>query len=236
MEELKTNEDNINEFKTKLMIPTFESTKVAKLLDDDTIIDAKDALKGIGKPNRRHVHSCFLASAYESYSSGGEPYFTTSAPLDAGGKGVCCSDYIFYSSNCCITSRILSLPHLSMIKGETPNYTISCSNRYWNNPIPPMRSLFVTQSTIQHAFPTSQDSKNLKELINKSVMMPYNISPGTTPDNTVYQFWGGIWIPYVQSNQGRVTSWLPNDTFCSSHLALGAEFEVLDQYLSSQWK
>lgn len=236
MEDLRMHEDDSNEFKTKLMIPTFESTKVAKLLDDDTILDAKDALKGIGKPSRRHVHSCFLASAYESYSSGGEPYFTTSTPLDAGGKGVCCTDYIFYSSNCCITSRILSLPHLSMLNGETPNHTVSCSNRYWNNPIPPMRSLFVTQSTIQHAFPSSHDSKNLKELIGKSVMMPYNISPGTTPNDTTCQFWGGVWIPFVQSNQSRVTSWLPNDIFCSSHVALGAEFEVLDQYLSSQWK
>ena len=236
MEDLRMHEDDSNEFKTKLMIPTFESTKVAKLLDDDTILDAKDALKGIGKPSRRHVHSCFLASAYESYSSGGEPYFTTSTPLDAGGKGVCCTDFIFYSSNCCITSRILSLPHLSMLNGETPNHTVSCSNRYWNNPIPPMRSLFVTQSTIQHAFPSSHDSKNLKELIGKSVMMPYNISPGTTPNDTTCQFWGGVWIPFVQSNQSRVTSWLPNDIFCSSHVALGAEFEVLDQYLSSQWK
>jgi hypothetical protein len=138
----------------------------------------------IGRPNRRQVHSCCLASAYESYTSGGEPYFTTSAPLDAGGKGVCCMDYIFYSSNCCITTRILSLPQLNMLKGETPNDTVSCSNKYWNNPIPPVRSLFVTQSTIQNTFPTSRDSKNLKELINKSIMAPYNISPGNNDPKT----------------------------------------------------
>lgn len=236
MEEKKAYDVDDMGFKTNIMIPTFESSKVAKLFDDDTILDAKDALKGIGRPNRRQVHSCCLASAYESYTSGGEPYFTTSAPLDAGGKGVCCMDYIFYSSNCCITTRILSLPQLNMLKGETPNDTVSCSNKYWNNPIPPVRSLFVTQSTIQNTFPTSRDSKNLKELINKSIMAPYNISPGNSPENGVNTFWGGIWVPYVQTNQGRITSWLPNDIFCSSHIALGAEFEVLDQYISTQWK
>jgi hypothetical protein len=77
---------------------------------------------------------------------------------------------------------------------------------------------------------------NLKELINKSIMAPYNISPGNNPENGVNTFWGGIWVPYVQTNQGRITSWLPNDIFCSSHVALGAEFEVLDQYISTQWK
>jgi hypothetical protein len=50
-------------------------------------------------------------------------------------------------------------------------------------------------------------------------------------------FWiGARWLPAPMANPLRShTSWLPNDRFCSSHIALCCEFEVVSEHLSSEW-
>lgn len=49
--------------------------------DGDYILDGRECLEHIGASNPRQVHTLSLRSAYESYSVGGEPIFTTSVPV-----------------------------------------------------------------------------------------------------------------------------------------------------------
>ena len=50
------------------------------------------------------------------------------------------------------------------------------------------------------------------------------------------EFFGGRWANLIQPNPCRYTHLLPNDVYCSSHIALCATFEINDNYLSSQWQ
>ncbi len=50
------------------------------------------------------------------------------------------------------------------------------------------------------------------------------------------EFWGGMWLPPSTDNALRRHNWLPNDRFCSSHMALGVEVAVIADNTCSQWK
>jgi hypothetical protein len=58
--------------------------------------------------------------------------------------------------------------------------------------------------------------------------------PVCTEENAK-KFFGGTWLPYSHENPYRAHTWLPNDTFCSPHAALIAEFTIRDGALSSEW-
>ena len=74
------------------------------------------SLFGVGSRLFDHTHCC--ASAYESYGSAGEPAFTTDYPADPGRRpGASCLDYIFYSGQTMLLTRLLALPPLSQFKG-----------------------------------------------------------------------------------------------------------------------
>lgn len=96
-------------------------------LDDreTVVIDCKEALNRIGVANKRQAHDLLLRSAYESYSSGGEPLFTASQPKAMNKSGTECLDYIFHTNNAIRVERVLSLPLLSQLKGNIPQEPIS---------------------------------------------------------------------------------------------------------------
>lgn len=48
-------------------------------------------------------------------------------------------------------------------------------------------------------------------------------------------FFAGNWLPPPVTNPKLYHNWLPNDTYCSSHLALGVELSIRDESLSSHW-
>jgi len=47
--------------------------------------------------------------------------------------------------------------------------------------------------------------------------------------------WGGQWAPLGTINHQRSNFWLPSEAYPSSHIALGAEFELNDFQLSTMW-
>lgn len=48
-------------------------------------------------------------------------------------------------------------------------------------------------------------------------------------------FWGGRWVPFPQANEQRRSYFLPNDAFCSSHMALYCQIRVDEEFLSTHW-
>lgn len=107
------------------------------------LLDGREVLNHLGAPNKRHIHSMLLRSAYESYGSSGEPMFTVCRPKEKDVLSVECEDYIFYSSAGLVAHKILALPSLCMIRrGETPEerYTITDFCHY--DPFPCLASSF----------------------------------------------------------------------------------------------
>lgn len=95
-------------------------SRVAARLNDDTLMDGQDLFYHVGKPHHRTIHDLCLRSAYEQYSGGGEPLFTTSHPAEGGYSGVQCQDFIFYSRHTMLTRKVLALPDLSTLEGMNP--------------------------------------------------------------------------------------------------------------------
>ena len=60
-------------------------------------------------------------------------------------------------------------------------------------------------------------------------------SSGNSSNKDSY-FFGGRWSAFATLNTERRNHFLPNDSFCSSHLAIGAKFSANGSYLSSQWR
>jgi hypothetical protein len=84
----------------------------ARRADDDLLLDAHEATRGMGVANARSVHALALRSAYERYSVGGEPLFTFSMPAEPAvmpPRGTRCVDYIFYSHVTLGARRVLSV-------------------------------------------------------------------------------------------------------------------------------
>lgn len=71
-----------------------------------------------GARSRRQKHALGLRSAYASYSPGGEPSFTTLSDSMCGTV-----DYIFFSENCLLPVRVLSLPDMSRLKRRDAQHT-----------------------------------------------------------------------------------------------------------------
>lgn len=71
-----------------------------------------------GARNRRQKHALGLRSAYATYSPGGEPSFTTLSDSMCGTV-----DFIFFSANCLLPVRVLSLPEMSRLKRRDAQHT-----------------------------------------------------------------------------------------------------------------
>ena len=206
------------------------SIDFAEYLQDDCFLDAKDVVENIGKQNRRHVHDLFLRSAYESSSCGAEPIFTTSKPSEGKVSGVRCEDYIFYSANAIKVNLILSIPPIIHLNGEDPRQNIMEADPYMNLPY---------QSSLDHFSDNPMNIKldgrrpNAGAITDMKRRLQQKLDESLVNKN---KFYGGTWIPYYRTNCLRNHYWLPNDKFCSDHLAICAEFEFLDSFLSVEWK
>lgn len=76
------------------------------------------ALNVSGARSERQKHALGLRSAYMSYSSGGEPTFTTLSDTYSGTV-----DYIFFSANCLLPLEVLSVPELGSLEGRDVQQT-----------------------------------------------------------------------------------------------------------------
>ena len=221
------NEANYNN--TSSILNDLPSMDFAEYLQDDCFLDAKDVVENLGKPNRRHVHDLFLRSAYESSSCGAEPIYTTSKPSESSVSGVKCEDYIFYSANAIKVNVTLCIPPLMNLNGDDPRQNIIEADPYMRNPYP-ISALHFSDNPMNIKLdgrrPTAGAINDMKRRLKQKL-----------DDNLARKsFYGGTWIPYFRKNCLRNHYWLPNDKFCSDHMALCAEFEFLDSYLSVEWK
>ncbi|CAN0517848.1 unnamed protein product, partial [Scytosiphon promiscuus] len=76
------------------------------------------ALNVSGARSERQKHALGLRSVYMSYSSGGEPAFTTLSDAMSG-----TADYIFFSANCLLPLEVLSLPEMGSLEGRDVQQT-----------------------------------------------------------------------------------------------------------------
>ena len=213
--------------------------ELARQLDDDVILDCSDALSQIGRPNPRQIHGLSLRSAYESYSSGGEPLYTTSQPSGINEEGVRCIDYIFYSCQSLRPVRILSIPLLNELEGD--------------NPLEPVRKIDYYSKSASKVFSDLFDRENKLGGIMAKNDVSYTATKGSTQSksksvNLKSQlqealkhsdgelFWGGSWVPHSTANSRRVHAWLPNDSFASTHVALCVEINLVRGNLACEWR
>jgi hypothetical protein len=120
-----------------------DSSRDAQRLNDDTLLDGAEAVLSLGRADPRQTHNLFLRSAYEAYSSGGEPLFTQSQPAaDGFPSGVACTDFIFYSGLSMYAEQVMSLPHLNQLRGDNPQSLLSRPDPYWREPPPLLRGLY----------------------------------------------------------------------------------------------
>lgn len=209
----------------------------ARFIDDDVILDGSAIMKKIGKPNHRNVHILNLRSAYENYSSGGEPLFTQSMPTATGGSGAICTDYIFFSSNSLVASRVLSLPPLSQLRGDDPRQPVAVLDSNWSSPPPALEPYYNKHNIfgVDHDVlitgkgATAAAVKQATSKIKSQLSSILTAGADTTP---VY---GGFWSYFSSYNPLRTHSWLPNEQFGSSHIAICAEIFVYDDYIAIEW-
>lgn len=236
-----------------------DTSRAARRLNDDTVLDGAELVRNLGRPDPRQKHNLSLRSAYESYSAGGEPLFTQSLPGEGEIPGVACSDYIFYSGHQMFVLDVLSLPHLNQLRGDNPQTSISHADPYWQHAPSFCNSLFNRQSDLQRqaagpkAAATGVFSKSqlaeAKRLLGAA--LERSLAAGgyvdipnrdPVPDLKVKErpptqtYWGGAWMPTPGYNPRRCHSWLPNDTFCSSHMAIGARLDFIEGSVAALWR
>lgn len=203
----------------------------ARKMNDDVIIDLKEAVEAIGKPNRRHVHGLNLRSVYEYYGLAGEPLYTTSVPEKKNNKGVRCLDYIFFSGSSLRPSKILSIPLLSTLSGDNPMEAIMGPDPYWLRPTPTIRDLFDNHHSKLPQLSTKSGKPSKGEL----EAMKRRLADLLKGDIPVTALWGGQWVPFSSPCTTRIHSWLPNDSFASSHISLCAHFQINEDYKATEW-
>lgn len=241
-----------------------DMSRVAARLNDDTLIDGQDLFYHIGKPHHRTLHDLCLRSAYEQYSSGGEPLFTTSHPAEGGYSGVQCQDFIFYSQHTMLTRKVLALPDLSMLEGMNPRETLCRADPWSPQPSGVMAGCFDHGKQFEPkngygntaAGRASIDTakRELREKLKESFDL-FNRKPGQdsgyeealggreehgeSPTISSYltnpTYWTGIFAPLVDRNERKTMHWLPNDEYNSAHLALVAHVGFIDGALGNEW-
>lgn len=238
-----------------------DEARVAQRLNDDTLLDGAETVLYVGRADPRQTHNLFLRSAYENYSSGGEPLFTQSFPANDGSPcGVACSDYIFYSAQSMYAEEVLSLPCINQLRGDNPQCLLSRADPYWKDPPPLVRGMYNKHlASIKFQQPSSASAsatfskqqiaeakRQLEALLNtsfnaggvKDKVGPQKGMPDkkeaevSKPDS----FWAGIWLANPSYNPLRSHFWLPNDTFVSSHLALAVSLQFIEGQVATLWK
>lgn len=219
------------------------SVSLARDWNDDAVMDGKEVLRSVGRPNKRQVHYLGLRSAYESCTAGGEPVFTCSRPSElVNALEVECKDYIFYSAANFVSVRVLSMPSITQLKGNNPKEPMLCDDLYQLEPSLGLSPLFNTHINGSSDVFNDNDAnkgpvprtkviemkKALAQVLAKSKLAG-PVVPNDEKEKGGGCLWGGVYCPAAAKNPYKMHSWLPNDTFCSSHLALCAEFSFIER-------
>lgn len=231
--------------------PLGEEGNRAREVDDDVILDCVEAVRHIGLPNRRDVHSLGLRSAYEGYCAGGEMPFTQSRPSGYFIEGVRCTDFIFFSALSIRPVKLLSMPLLNSLSGDDPGEPIVRADPYYT--VTPLlfdkyfdrQSSFIDAPSADNAFSRDNSSQSQSE------ERPRGAPPFRTEVDEIKNqlrdsltgistasslLWAGAWAPFASSNPRRRSFWLPNESYASSHLALYFEFSLVEDHLPSELK
>ena len=91
--------------------------------DPFLVVKRDDETDGDGCRDDFHENSLRLCSAYSTYSSGGEPSYTT---LTERMKATV--DYIFHSAEALVPIHLLSIPSIDDLEGITPGRPMLCSD------------------------------------------------------------------------------------------------------------
>ena len=204
----------------------------ARVLNDDVMLDLKEVVETIGRPNKRHVHALNLRSVYESYGIAGEPLYTTSVPEKKNYTGVRCTDYIFFSGSSLRPSKILSIPLLTKLSGDNPQESLIWPDPYWLQPSPIMSDLFDNHSKHLPALTTKTGKPSKAEI----EAMIKRVTGVLKTDARPCSLWGGKWVPFACPSMTRMHSWLPNDSYASSHISLCAHFQINEDYKATEWR
>jgi hypothetical protein len=207
----------------------------ACLMNDDVILDGKAIMMKLGRVIERHVHSLNLRSAYECYSSGGEPLYTESVPLNAGGSGVLCSDFIFYSQSNLVASRLLSIPSLTQLRCDDPRQPTITIDSMWRQVPPSLAPHFCRNHQLGVPIEKLMNQKRESDLSRAATVNSIKASVKSMLGAQSGCLYGGNWAQFATYNPERTWSWLPNDQFGSSHLAIGCEFFIYDEVATVQW-
>ena len=209
----------------------------ARYIDDDVILDGLAIMKNVGVPNRRVVHSLNLRSAYDGYCSGGEPLYTESMPKATGGNGAICTDYIFFTANSLVASRILSLPPLSQLRGDDPRQPVAVLDCNWSTPPPSLQPYYNRHHTLGVGPEILLDARDASDITKKQAVskLKTTLRPLLEAETHTEPIFGGFWSYFSSYNPQRTHSWLPNEQFGSSHIAICCEFFVYDDYVAIEW-
>ncbi|CAM9367225.1 unnamed protein product [Scytosiphon promiscuus] len=97
-------------------VPTTSSSNSSE--KDRSVLLRLEALNVSGARSERQKHALGLKSAYMSYTSGGEPAYTTLSDTFTGTV-----DYIFFSADCLLPLEVLSIPEIGSLQGRDMQQT-----------------------------------------------------------------------------------------------------------------
>ena len=152
---------------------------------------------GTGRRHQAQIHCMCLASAYGKYKGGEEPRCTF---IHEGHRET--YDYIFFSHESLIPTRVLSVPTGTDLRDVDPRQPKKIDDPFDKKP------------------PGWDDRKEIP--------VPGQ-DDGEMMENPDYK---GEWKPRRVGNMNRWHSLLPNSTFSSDHFALMSELQYLPKYVS----
>lgn len=162
------------------------------------IVDAKDAMYNVGGANKRQLlHSAFR-SAYDCYSSSGEPIITTLLPPAKLCNTTECLDYIFHSEGSLIASKVLSLPSWqSMRCGANPEASYAVPDYSYLIPFNHVTDLFDMQ--LMRILTKMDEDKEDGENQSRDVKM---VNRSVSYTNEDVRHFKRLLKPYLQRSHG----------------------------------
>lgn len=198
-------------------------------------LDARVLADKLGVVDKRDVHNLTLYSAYENYSSGGEPLYN-SLFFHQTNESNCkssCLNYIFYTAGPLYPVKLLNIPTLSQLyqsksEGEeskiTPSFTYLMKNKG-------KFSSFLDEVGKDYDLNATSYSNNevndLKLILKKKI---------DQCNNSNQIFHSKYSIINIEKNNLKQHYYLPNADFGSTHFAIGADFFIDVSKLATCYK
>ena len=149
--------------------------------------------------------------------------------------------------------KVLAIPDLGMLKGDNPRALLCQEDPWTNEPTGVMRNCFDKHKQFEPKGGYSNVNASLssiesaKKVLRKALKDSFDIlqKPGGQESGfqgeeagelTNPNYWAGIYTPLVDKNDGRVMNWLPNEEYCSSHVALVTQVAFIDGALGNEWQ